>query len=480
MSTARMVALGMGLLAMLLSSACRRAPAVAAQPPAAVLGNGLAMVLSQAPATPVIGQNRLVVDLRNESGQQVLGATLGLIYDMPAMGSMPEMRGKAEVTAPSPGEYDLVYELPMEGEWQLTLSVEAPGHALATRTLKVSTSRGGFQDLAGSAQPAAGECKELEVSVGRQQLIGVTYATVEARALSLPVKAFGVIEVDERRLAEVTLKFDAYVKHVFVAETGKRVFAGTPLAQVYSPDLLSAEQELLQLSASGAPKELVLAAERRLQLWDVDPGQLRDLLRRGQADGLLSVRAPLGGAVLEKNVVTGAHVAAGVVLYRLGNLGRIWVEAQFYERDASWVSVGQAVSVVLTGLGGRVDAGRVAFVSPIVDPKTHTVSARIELPNPDLTLKPGMFADVRVDADLGRPLAVPDSALLRSGEHRYAFVARGPGRLQAVTVQVGVSTGDYDEVRGGLVAGDRVALGAAFLLSSEAQLREALPRWDAP
>ena len=179
-------------------------------------------------------------------------------------------------------------------------------------------------------------------------------------------------------------------------------------------------------------------------------------------------------------MVTGSRVMPGDVLFRIGNLGRVWVQAQFYESEASFVAVGQAAMVSVPAVPGDRIEGRVSFVAPRVDEKSRTLEARIEVANPRLLLKPGMFADVRVERSLGNLLSVPSTALLVSGEHRYAFVERGQGRLQPVEVVAGASAGELTEVRSGLVEGDRVVIGPTFLLGSEARLRDALPRWSAP
>jgi len=186
------------------------------------------------------------------------------------------------------------------------------------------------------------------------------------------------------------------------------------------------------------------------------------------------------GVVLEKAVVEGAHAMPGKTLFRIGDLGRVWVQAAVYEHDAPFIAVGQHATVTLPSLPGQALEARVTFVAPRVDARTRTLDARLELVNPRLLLKPGMFADVAVEVPLGTRLAVPDSALLLSGGHRYAFVDRGQGKLAPVEVDIGAQTGDFDEVVSGLAKGDRVATGATFLLSSEAKLRDALPRWSRP
>ena len=163
-----------------------------------------------------------------------------------------------------------------------------------------------------------------------------------------------------------------------------------------------------------------------------------------------------------------------------GNLGRVWVQAQFYESEAPFVAVGQPAMVSVPAAPGDRIEGRVSFVAPRVDEKTRTLQARIEVANPRQLLKPGMFADVRVERSLGNLLSVPSAAVLVSGEHRYAFVQRAQGRLQPVEILAGASAGELTEVRAGLEEGDRVVIGPTFLLGSEAQLRDAMPRWSAP
>jgi Cu(I)/Ag(I) efflux system membrane fusion protein len=450
-------------------------PAMAsAGEPGPIRAGDLEVSLSIAPDPPQAGENQLLVTLTDAAGKGVAGATLAFVWDMPAMGVMPEMKGAGRVSAHDGGRYGVSYPLSMNGDWYLTLAIDAPGHAHQEIKMKVATGRPGLT-VEGSG---AGASNTIEVSLERQQLIGVTFGTAERRPLAITLRAAGRVEVDERNQADVTLKYEAYVQKLYVGETGKTVRRGQRLATVYSADLLSAEEEYLVARRSGVSAQLSGSLDRRLALWDLSSEQIQALGKSGKADGRVTISAPVGGVVLEKNVVEGARVEAGTSLYRIGNLGRVWLQAAVAERDASLVSVGQSAQVSIPALPEPL-AARVTFVAPTVDEKTRTIEARLELVNPRFALKPGMFADVVIEAPLGTRLCVPDSALLLSGEHRYAFVDRGAGRLQPVEVAVGAQAGDYDEVRAGLSAGDRVATGATFLLSSEAKLRDALPRWSA-
>ncbi len=444
------------------------------------------------PDPPTAGENHLRVELRDASGKPVDEARLAFVYDMPAMGAMPEMKGGGDVRALGGGRYDVTYPLSMLGDWYLTLAIEAQGHPPSEVRLKISPPHKGFaiERRGAAAGPAetgatttAGQI--LELSPERQQLIGATFATVDERPLAISIRAAGRIEVDERQVLDVTLKYEAYVEKLLVGETGKSVRTGDPLLTLYSPDLLAAEEELLQArraaAESGATGErLVRAATQRLHYWGLSPAQMEEIEKRGKADGRITIHSPGSGVVLEKAAVVGMHAMAGTTLYRIGNLGRIWVQADLYEFDAPFVAVGQPARMSLPSVPGATFEGRVTFLAPTLDEKTRTLRARLEFPNARLLFKPGMYSDVWIDAPLGVRLAVPDRALLLSGEHRYAFVERGSGKLQPVEVKIGARAGDFDEVLSGLKKGDRVVDGATFLVASEAQLRSALPRWSSP
>lgn len=455
------------------------AASCAKQEPAAVKAGDLDVQVAIDPDPPTTGENRLRISIRDSNGKPVDGAQLAFEYDMAAMGAMPQMKGGGDIKAEGGGRYILTYPLSMQGDWHLTLGIDAPGRPRTSIKLKVSPPRKGFViEAKGTGATTAG--KAIEVPLERQQLIGVTFDTVEERPLTVRLRAAGRVAVDERKLADVTLKYEAFVEKLFVGETGRAVKEGQPLLRLYSPDLLAAEEELLTVRKAGAAPQITSAAERRLAYWGLTREQVADLERRGKADGRVAIFAPASGVVLEKAVVEGARVMAGSNLYRIGNLGSVWVQAAIYERDVPFMWLGQPAKVSVPSLAGEPSEARVAFVAPTVDEKTRTLEARLELTNPKLLLKPGMFADVIVEAPLGVRLSVPDSGLLISGQHRYAFVDRGEGKLEPVEVEVGALAGEYDEVKSGLAKGDRVATGATFLLSSEAKLRNALPRWRAP
>ena len=480
-------AIALGLLLALALGGCSKPKAEMLQ-----AGN-LQVQVGISPDPPAAGENHLLLSIRDAQGTPVDEAIIDLVYDMPAMGSMPEMKGGAQAHAKGGGKYEVTYPLAMLGDWTLTVRIQAPGHPPAEIRMKVAPPHKGFsverRGAAGVERGAASAAGEggalLEVSPERQQLIGVTYATVERRPLSLSLRSTGRVDIDETQLSDVTLKYEAYIEKLYVSHTGQAVKKGEALLTLYSPDLLAAEQDLLvarrNLAAGTAGSaELVKAAEDRLRLWSLSPEHFNRLGQRVSAEPRVTILSPATGVVLEKNVVEGARAMAGATLYRIGNLGRIWIIAQMDEWDAPHLAVGQPATMSVPAFSGQTWRGQVSFIYPTVDEKTRSVRARLAFENSGLLLKPGMFVDVTIDVPLGVHLAAPDSALLASGEHWYAFVERAPGKLQPVEVQVGARAGDFREVRAGLAEGDRVATGATFLLSSEAQLRNSLPRWSAP
>jgi membrane fusion protein, copper/silver efflux system len=466
----------------LLAAACGRSKVSTGD---ALHAGDLLVQIAVDPDPPRAGENVLHVTVKDANGKAIDSARVGFVYDMPAMGAMPQMKGNGETKPLGGGKYDVSYGLPMLGDWYLTVEIEAQGHAPAQLKLKVSPPRRGYtiESRGTGTRAREGAAQILEVTPERQQLIGVVFAKVERKPLSLSLRASGRVQVDETQVADVVLKYDAYVEKLLVDQTGQAVKAGQPLLVLYSPDLLASEQDyLVALRSQAVPgnDQLVRASAERLRLWGLSDAQIAGLRKRGKAEPRVTLYSPASGAVLEKNVVAGTRATAGNVLYRIGNLGRIWVLADLFESDAPYVQPGQSATMSLPWATGATWKGSVQFVYPTVDEKTRAVRARLAFPNAQLSFKPGMFVDVSVQVPLGNRLAVPDNALLASGEHRYAFVKRGEGQLQATEVKVGAMAGDYDEVLAGLSEGEEVATQATFLLSSEAQLRSALPRWGSP
>ena len=322
---------------------------------------------------------------------------------------------------------------------------------------------------------------------GQLKQFGVTFGTVEKRTLSTESRVAGVVMIDESRLAQVAPKFAGFIERLYVSATGQPVRRGQPLADVYSPDLVSAQQELLlagQLQRDigrtavpgvpGANSDLVAAARRRLQLWDISEAQIDEVLRTGKVRRTLTLYVPVSGIVLEKKVMQGQSIAAGEQLYTIADLSDVWVEVSLRESDAAAVRTGTSADIEFSGLPGRTFKGRVAYVYPTLDSASRSVRARVVVTNTGGALKPGMYATVRLTTPSRAALTVPTSALLRTGDRTVAFMDMGNGELMPMDVEIGRSAGEYTEVLSGLDAGTRVVTSAQFLLDSESNLGEVM------
>ena len=351
----------------------------------------------------------------------------------------------------------------------------------STATSPASSSMPG---MAGMNMSDNGSAK-LTASQIRQ--FGVTFGTVDARRLTTTTRTTGVVAVDETRLAQVTPKFAGFVERLYVNATGQPVQRGQALLDVFSPDLLAAQQELLlagklqsQLGRSAVPgvpgnsTDLVDAARRRLRLWDITDAQIDEVLRTGQPRRTLTLYAPAGGIVIAKQVVDGQSITTGQLLYTIADLSAVWIDIQLRETDAAAVQIGTAADIQITGLAGHPLKGRVAYVYPTLDSISRAVRARVAVSNAGHLLKPGMYATVQLITPTRTALTIPNSALLRTGERNVVFVDMGGGTLMPHDVEVGAVTSEYTEVLAGLEPGQLVVTSAQFLLDSESNLAEVM------
>ncbi|HEX6537364.1 MAG TPA: efflux RND transporter periplasmic adaptor subunit [Gemmatimonadaceae bacterium] len=361
----------------------------------------------------------------------------------------------------------------------------APGGT--TRPAAVETTAGrdmGGMNMGGMATSTGGA---VHLTANQIRQFGITFGTAEMRRLEARVRTVGTVAVDESRIAQVAPRFGGFVERLHVDATGQPVRRGQPLMDVYSPELLAAEQELLvarnlersigESTVPGVPAgapDLVAAAKRRLQLWDISEAQIEAILRTGEPRRTLTLYAPASGIVLEKNVVQGQAIQSGQMLYTIASLDDVWVEAALREQDAGAVRIGSAASVALAAFPGRSVRGRVTYVYPTLDSIARTIRARIEVPNPDGRLKPGMYATVELTTPTRTALTVPASSVVNTGERAVVFVELGDGALVPREVVVGRVAGDYAEVLSGLEPGQRVVTSAQFLLDSESNLAEVM------
>jgi Cu(I)/Ag(I) efflux system membrane fusion protein len=307
------------------------------------------------------------------------------------------------------------------------------------------------------------------------QRIGVELARAERGPATQVIRAAGRVTVDETRVHHVHTKVEGWVKQLYVDHTGQVVREGEPLVSLYSPDLVATQEEyLLARREGGESSSLAQSARRRLELWDVSDKQIQAIAASGEPKTHVDLTSHAAGVVLEKRVTAGMRVMPGEELYTIADLRRIWVSAAVYEYELPLVHQGQEASVTLAAAPGRVFRGRIVYLYPTLDPATRTAEVRLEFDNPDLLLKPGMFAQVEIQVPLGEALTIPASAVLDSGEEQVVLVAQGEGRYEPRTVTLGQRIGDSVVVLAGVEAGEEVVVGAHFLIDSESRLKAAL------
>jgi len=317
--------------------------------------------------------------------------------------------------------------------------------------------------------------------------IGVTYAVVERGSLTADVRTVGLVTYDETRVKTIASKVDGYVEQLFVAFTGQPVEANDSLLRIYSPMLVTAQEELLLARklavdvSNGSPEavrnaeSLLSSARRRLKYWDVADEDIVRIERTGEVQKTLTLRSPLRGVVVQKNVSAGQRIMAGDAVYQVADLREVWLEGEVFERDLAAVRLGESVSADFPAMPGKPRDGHVVFVSPIISAETRTTKIRVALPNADLSLKPGMYASIQIRGEARRDvLSVPRSAVLATGSRVLVFVKGADGTLTPREVELGGNTDDRVEIRRGLAAGETVVASATFLVDAESNLGSAL------
>jgi len=341
-----------------------------------------------------------------------------------------------------------------------------------------------YADGGGGGDEPAGTVSIDPVTV---QNIGVRTAVAKAQELSRALNGLGRVDFNEERLARLHPKTSGWIEDLRIDETGTRVNKGTILLGIYSPELVAAQQEYLvamnnwesvrNSNASqmkNSAKIILDSARERLQLFDVPAHQIKELEKTRKIKKQLHIHSPFEGRVMHIGAREGQYVTPKKELYLIADLSRIWVHVDIFEDELSWLKVGDRAEMRVRAEPGRTYEGKVTFIHPVLNPKSRTVQVRLEFDNSDLSLKPGMFANVTLYTD-SRPdaVVVPSEAIVRSGSREQVFVVRAPGKFEPREVTLGVSSGGLVQILSGVSAGEEVVTSAQFLIDSESKLREA-------
>lgn len=325
----------------------------------------------------------------------------------------------------------------------------------------------------------------MQLSPQRMQSIGVQIGQVQYKPVSDELRFYGNVQTNERRLAYVQTRFAGWIRQVYVDATGDFVSKGQPLFTIYSPDLVTTEEEYLLAKknaaalhessvsgvASGA-ESLFSAARERLLQWEIPPSEIAKLDSTGNVITNLTINSPVSGYITEKNALPNMYVQPETKLYTVADLSEVWVLAQVFQNDAGKIKPGDPAEVTVDAYPGKVFNGRVDYVLPQVDTMTRTLPVRLVLSNPGLKLRPGMYVNVTLKLPLGRQLTVPASAVFHSGTRSLVFVYRGEGNIEPREVESGPRVGDQQVLKG-VRAGEQIVTSANFLIDSEAQLQAA-------
>lgn len=325
------------------------------------------------------------------------------------------------------------------------------------------------------------------LSPASQQLIGVRYTEARRTDMKRTLRTVGLVQMDDEKISKVHVKFAGWIEKVYLDYVGKLVRKGQPLFTLYSPDLVSTQQEYLiarkgQENLSKAPypdvvsgsNSLLRATRDRLQLLDVTDAQIRTLEETGKAQRTMTVYSPINGFVMNRNAFEQAYVTPETALYDIADLSTIWVYVDIYEYEAPFVRIGQPASMQLSYFPGKIYSGRVTFVYPTLDPKTRTIKVRLEFPNPKYELKPEMYADVQLAIDYGTQVVVPSEAVLNSGTRQIVFIAKAGGYFEPREIKVGDQFDGQYVVLAGLKPGEKIVASGNFLIDSESRLGSAM------
>lgn len=329
------------------------------------------------------------------------------------------------------------------------------------------------------------EAGTVQIDPTMVQNIGVKTEVVMKRNLTHTIRTTGRVDYVETKQTIVTTKFSGFIEKLYVDFTGKPVQKGQPLFEIYSPELVAAQQEYLQAihynntmklaidsSLSVGVNDLEQSAKKKLLFWDISPAQIKELEQTGNIKKTLTVYSPFSGIVVEKNIFDGMQIQAGMNLLKLTDMSQMWVYADVYENELSWVKVGEKVTLDLPYETGKSLEGKVSYIYPFLQDQTRTAKVRIDVPNNNQSLKKDMYLTVNIQPTVGiKAIAVPEQSVIHSGKRDIVVIALGNGKFKSVEVKLGALADNYYEVKTGVSEGDTIVTSSQFLLDSESNLK---------
>jgi Cu(I)/Ag(I) efflux system membrane fusion protein/cobalt-zinc-cadmium efflux system membrane fusion protein len=379
--------------------------------------------------------------------------------------------------------------------WRLHTSRSAQAEPSTAQISEATPSSMQSMSAGQSATPSQPETAlaPIQLSAQRMQSIGVQIGEVKYQPVNDEIRFYGNVQADERRLAYVQTRFAGWIRKLYADATGDFVRKGQPLFTIYSPDLVTTEQEYLiakknqadlqQSSVTGVASgaaSLLSAARDRLLQWEISSSEIAKLDTEGKVITDLTINSPVSGYITEKNALPNMYVQPEMHLYTVSDLSDVWVLAQVFQNDAGKIKPGDQAEVTVDAYPGRLFTGRVDYLLPQVDTATRTLPVRLVIPNPGLKLRPGMYVNVRLRLPLGKQLVVPGSAVFHSGTRNLVFVYRGDGNIEPREVELGSRVGEQQIVAKGVRAGEQIVISANFLIDSEAQLQAAAGAFTPP
>ena len=328
-------------------------------------------------------------------------------------------------------------------------------------------------------QKSENQLNEFSVPVERQQQIGVTYAPAEKKPLHHTIRSVGMVVPDKTRHWEFVARVEGYVQKLHVTSPGEPVEEGQPLLTIYSPELSTAEREFVNLLDT-RDERLIAAARRRLEQWNITAPQIAELEKSRKPSEILTLNSPFKGVVEDVPVDQGRKVMPGDHLVDVADLSVVWVWAEFYEDELSMLAKGQPVTITAKSYPGEKFAGTLSLINPFLAEMTRTAKVRVDIPNADFKLRPGMYVNIELAMDMGEGLTIPVSAVMPTGSRTLVFVDKGEGKLEPRLVQLGRKFGDDYEVRDGLKEGERVVASANFLIDAESKVQGAVKTFEEP